>query len=334
MERKIDLVYLWLDGNDKKWRREKQKWLAIESGNAIPSNAGTDEARWRENDELRYSLRSAEKFAPWINHIYIVTGFGHVPKWLNTKHPKITIVDHSEIMPADCLPTFNSGAIEACVTNIPGLSDFFLLANDDMFFGRDVDPSYFFTEKGHPIIWYGKFPVHKNFVKSVKRARTEYRKKLLYNARVIETVFGRKFYNIRPSHNIDAYRKSRIQELLKNPTIEMYNENVKRQRFRNVFTLQRWTYSLYDIAMGRAVTKRMRSHPGTDKKLMYKIKTMLFGDLSDSPRYIEDAMNSKLLKIRPALFCINDTEKTSDEILANNKKFLDIYFPAKSIFEK
>ena len=32
---KIDLVYLWVDGNDPKWRREKTKYLNLSGGKKI-----------------------------------------------------------------------------------------------------------------------------------------------------------------------------------------------------------------------------------------------------------------------------------------------------------
>jgi UDP-N-acetylglucosamine-lysosomal-enzyme len=46
-----------------------------------------------DNEELRYSLRSIEKYAPWVRHIYLVTN-GQVPYWLNMTNPKITVVTH------------------------------------------------------------------------------------------------------------------------------------------------------------------------------------------------------------------------------------------------
>ena len=33
----------------------------------------SEDSRFRDNDELRYSLRSLEQHAPWLRHIYIVT---------------------------------------------------------------------------------------------------------------------------------------------------------------------------------------------------------------------------------------------------------------------
>ena len=99
------------------------------------------------NQELKYSLRSLEKYAPWINKVYIVTN-GQIPKWLNLDNPRVKIVTHDQIMPKYALPTFNSMAIEANLAHIPDLSEKFLYSNDDTFFGNNATPSFFFSKDG------------------------------------------------------------------------------------------------------------------------------------------------------------------------------------------
>ena len=134
----IDLVYLWVDGSDVEWQKEKQFWRTKEEALDVQSdNIG----RYFDNNELKYSLRSAEKYAPWIRKIFIVTN-GQVPKWLNTDHPKIKLIFHKDIIPAEYLPTFNSCAIECFLSNIPNLSEHFLYANDDMFFNFLLEKSF------------------------------------------------------------------------------------------------------------------------------------------------------------------------------------------------
>ena len=59
----IDLVYLWVNGNDKNWQKEKEFWQKQEG---IIDLQATCKGRFMDNDELKYSLRSAEKYAPWI----------------------------------------------------------------------------------------------------------------------------------------------------------------------------------------------------------------------------------------------------------------------------
>uniref|UniRef100_A0A8C5PZA2 N-acetylglucosamine-1-phosphotransferase subunits alpha/beta n=1 Tax=Leptobrachium leishanense TaxID=445787 RepID=A0A8C5PZA2_9ANUR len=50
-------------------------------------------SRFEDNEELRYSLRSIEKYAPWVRHVFIVTN-GQIPSWLNLDNPRVTIVTH------------------------------------------------------------------------------------------------------------------------------------------------------------------------------------------------------------------------------------------------
>lgn len=103
--------------------------------------------RYADKDELRYSLRSLDKYAPWIRHVYIVTN-GQIPHWLNLEHPRMSVVQHSDIFanPSQDLPTFSSPAIEANLHRIQGLSDKFLYMNDDVFLGKPVWPSDFYDE--------------------------------------------------------------------------------------------------------------------------------------------------------------------------------------------
>lgn len=143
----IDVVYTWVDGTDKAWQRARAEALGVADPAAFTENAASD-ARFLDHDELRYSLRSLEKYAPWVNHIWIVTA-GQVPAWLNLDHPKVTVVDHRDIWsPEGILPTFNSHAIEAHLHRIEGLSEHFLYFNDDVFLGRPCDPELFFEANG------------------------------------------------------------------------------------------------------------------------------------------------------------------------------------------
>lgn len=143
----IDAVYTWVDGSDLDWQLRKAAALA-EASSAPLSPFSINDSRYITRDELRYSLRSLEMFADWINHIYLITD-DQVPSWLDVDHPKLTIVSHRDIFGnRGKLPTFNSHAIESQLHHISGLSEHFLYLNDDVFFGRAVDPKRFFLSNG------------------------------------------------------------------------------------------------------------------------------------------------------------------------------------------
>ncbi|MFI1047858.1 stealth conserved region 3 domain-containing protein [Streptomyces griseoruber] len=142
----VDAVYTWVDGSDVAWRERKNAVLAALGLDT--EDAATSAARFRDRDELRYSLRSIDMYAPWIRNIYLVTD-RQVPHWLDTSHPRVRVVDHSEIFGGrGVLPTYNSHAIESQLHHIEGLAEHFLYFNDDVFLGRTVRPDLFFLGNG------------------------------------------------------------------------------------------------------------------------------------------------------------------------------------------
>eukprot|EP01062_Namystynia_karyoxenos_P004868 TRINITY_DN11719_c0_g1_i2.p1 TRINITY_DN11719_c0_g1~~TRINITY_DN11719_c0_g1_i2.p1 ORF type:complete len:1078 (+),score=220.64 TRINITY_DN11719_c0_g1_i2:102-3335(+) len=166
----FDLVYTWVNGSDP-WLQSNIAFyrLLAEGGSvaeAAAAAAGTAAemasaadlesaaaaSRFEDNDELRYSLRSVERYAPWVRNIYIVTN-GQVPHWLDVRHPRLVIVAHHDLFPNPSeLPTFSSPAIECHLHRIPGLSRRFLYLNDDTLFGNEVWPDDFWTHaEGHRI---------------------------------------------------------------------------------------------------------------------------------------------------------------------------------------
>lgn len=117
-----------------------------------PNDDAFSENRFSDKDELKYSLRSVEKYANWVRNIYIVTN-GQIPNWLNTSHPQIKMVNHKSIFTNQSdLPTFNSASIEFNLHRIKGLSKKFLYLNDDFLFGQPVYLEDFYSRsKGYQI---------------------------------------------------------------------------------------------------------------------------------------------------------------------------------------
>lgn len=140
----IDVVIMWVDGTDPSWLKEKLKHST--GGSTIDDSIN----RYRDWDNLQYIFRGIEKFMPWVRKIHFVT-YGHVPSWLDLKHEKLDIVKHEDFIPSGYLPTFSSHPIELNLHRIKGLSEKFILFNDDMFVLRPVNPEFFFTKEGKPI---------------------------------------------------------------------------------------------------------------------------------------------------------------------------------------
>ncbi len=140
----FDAVYSWVDGADPEYREQlvryqRQERREVDGKSICPS-------RFRDNEEFRYSLRSLERYAPWICNVYLITN-GQIPEWLNDTHGRLKIVRHEELFTnRDDLPTFNSHAIESHLHRIPGLSEHYLYFNDDVFLGNRVYPEDFLSE--------------------------------------------------------------------------------------------------------------------------------------------------------------------------------------------
>ena len=133
----IDFIITWVDGSDPEWQAEKAKYKK--------DTGDSRQNRYRDWETLKYWFRGIEKFAPWVNRIFFVT-WGHLPPWLNTDHPKLKIVRHSDYIPQEYLPTFSSRPIDMNFHRISDLSEHFVYFNDDMFLIRDVSREDFFKD--------------------------------------------------------------------------------------------------------------------------------------------------------------------------------------------
>lgn len=149
MDDPIDIVYTWVDGADPDWV-DSFRSTASQTDRSFDEEA-LDPARYRSRDELRYSLRSVWAYCGWVRKIWIVTA-GQRPTWL-VDHPKIEVVDHTDILPASALPTFNSHAIESALHEIDRLAEHFVYFNDDVLVARPVRPELFFTSNGLPRVF-------------------------------------------------------------------------------------------------------------------------------------------------------------------------------------
>jgi Stealth protein CR2, conserved region 2/Stealth protein CR1, conserved region 1/Stealth protein CR4, conserved region 4 len=149
----IDIVYLWVDGSDREWRGRRNRAAAglnpeQRDDLAIYSNV---EGRYRDNEELRFSLRSLQENFPEHGHVFVVTD-RQCPSWLKSD-AGITIVDHAQLMPESSLPVFDSGHIESYVHRIDGLSERYFYLNDDIFFGSRVNVDHWFSDSGVFLAW-------------------------------------------------------------------------------------------------------------------------------------------------------------------------------------
>ena len=66
----IDIVYTWVESSDE-FEKEKLYWLNKTNKEDIKNSENSGKIRFKDNQELKYSLRSIEKYFPNYNNIYI-----------------------------------------------------------------------------------------------------------------------------------------------------------------------------------------------------------------------------------------------------------------------
>lgn len=308
----IDLVYLWVNGNDPVWQAKRQ---AV-AGNVETRSSANCKGRYVDNGELKYSLRSVDRYAPWIRKIFIVTD-NQVPEWLDTTNPKIQIVDHTEILPQECLPCFNSTVIEHFLHRIPGLSEHFLLANDDTLLNRPVTPDTFFAPDGFPIVRMHRKHFRKFYLwfreKVLKKKPNNHVRIISNAAALVEDKYGI-YIGSRTHHNIDAYCRSdyeRVHNIFKDNIAKVLSHHT-----RNDKDIERQIYSYVPLIEKRAHVEYV------DGNTSFRIQ------IHKAEQY------KKMEEFNPIFLCLNDSEYAHDSDRMRSKEFLEERFPEKSQFEK
>lgn len=296
----IDLVYTWVNGNDSEFQRIRQQYID-------PTTPGADlrDRRWRSHDELRYSLRSVARFAPWIRTIHLVTN-GQRPSWLNLDHPKIRLVTHNQIYRwPEHLPTFSSTSIESHLHRIPNLSEHFLYANDDMFLGAPVELADFFTTLGFLLVHRGR-ALTEPLLKQILKVEPAY-SGILNAFHLFQNAYPRGLF-FWLDHQIKPY------------TISLYNfaESKWPQAFEttsaNRFRCDTDVALNYSLLHNVALQERMAI---ARKKTDVAVK---MGSQEDYQKVINES---------PKFFCVNDEDADPQGL----EQFLSTLFPDPSEFE-
>lgn len=308
----IDMVFSWVDGTDVEFQRARARRMK----SYVVGDGDDHAARFRQIDELRYALRSVYAFAPWVRRIFVVSDSAR-PAWL-ADHPMVTVVRSEEIF-ADplVLPTHNSHAIETQLHRIPGLSEHFLYSNDDMFFGRPVRPSMFFSPGGVT-----------RFVEADTRIglgpASEDRSGFENAARVNRALLERKFgvtITRHLEHCAVPLRKTVLAELELEFRADFDRTAASRFRSSTDVSVTNSLYHYFALLTGRAVTQ-------TDARVKYVDTTTRSG---------LKAMQAILKRRSFDMFCLNDgsyPELTAEERAEAVGTFLESYFTIAAPWEQ
>lgn len=336
MNNKIDFVMLWVDGSDPEWLKDKNKYKP----NKKKEDGKDGIVRFRDWDNLKYWFRGVEKYAPWVNNIYFIT-YGHLPKWLNTKHPKLKIINHKDYIPGKYLPVFSSHPIELNINHIKELSEQFVLFNDDIFIINTLKPTDFFIN-GMPLDNYNEVnldltnedPIFANILKNNYHIISKH-----YNKRRVILTHPYKYLNIK-------YGFSRNIRTLKNTITKKnfvgINNNHLYQPFLKSYFDKAWKIVYKE--MDNTCSHKFRDASDINQFL---IRYLMLLDGKFIPKdysygkYFSIHNNNKeiidyIVNQKGKCICINDTDSTIDfeKCKKEINGALDKIFNKKSNFEK
>jgi hypothetical protein len=296
----IDIVYTWVDEYDPEREFYKAELLQRDSNN--------ESSRYKQNDELKYSIRSIQKYCNWFNKIYIVVKDGQKPDFIDFNNPKIVLVNHSSIMPKSALPTFNSVAIELCLHNIPGLCDKYVYFNDDIFVVDFIDKYTLFSFGCKPKV---------NFKPNHKIKQTAFYKNSYYQWEILfnnSVAHANKILNTNisisnthtPSICYKPWEKE-LEKLLQNYDNNIWERTVN-SKFRNnyIITINNVVRPIFYFTKGSKLIIWNETYINTKKGCSIKIKP-----------------HSKFI-------CINNIEDNCKESYQN---IMDKLYSEKSCFE-
>lgn len=304
MTEPVDLVYLWVNSNDEEWKNKKNSLLHKKNEYAKDS---INDCRFEDNDELKYSLRSVEKNASWVNKIFIITD-NQVPNWLNIDNNKIKIIDHKDIIPSEYLPLFNSCAIETRIPFIEELSENFIYANDDMFIWNPIEKEQFFNNG--KVVFRAGNKIQNREYKHIYGFTINNAYKLMKEKFGVDIPYF-------PHHGIDAYKKSLFIECFE--TFKDGFVETLKHPFREFSDLQRIIVQYYMIYKNQGIIKRLKNN--------------LFEKPDTFCCELRESKLKKIVKLKAKLLCINDSRKTKDSDREFFKKILKQKFSNKSQFE-
>ncbi len=317
----IDVVYTWVDGADPAWRAQKAQFLGVDAPDSGIDEDTADLARFQSHDELRYSLRSIEQYAPWVRHIYLVTE-GHRPSWLVDDHAKLTVVPHKAIIDAQFLPTFNSHVLEAHLHRIAGLSEHYVYFNDDVLLSRPLQPSDFFLSTGARLV----SPSGKVIPSGPPTSADTPMDCASKNTRaLIEATFGQRI-DAGMLHSFHCQTKTtaaRCIELIEDAGLSFYGN-----RFRSLSDLNTATLLSHYVAWFTG------SGVFSPSSCMY-----LNMHSASSAQGYQAMLDLKGQPACPDSLCVNQVanelgEAERDAFAASLREFFDAYYPEKSSFER
>mmetsp|Transcript_95208 Transcript_95208/g.165400 ORF Transcript_95208/g.165400 Transcript_95208/m.165400 type:complete len:357 (-) Transcript_95208:38-1108(-) len=281
----VDVVYTWVETP----KNGSDAWIDIQE-----TCGHTEIQRFRNYGTLRTSLLALEMFIPWVR--------------------KVT---HNQIYPRERqrrdLPTYNSDSLESHLHRIPDLAEHFIYFNDDMYIGRPLEKSFFFTPSGQAV--YYQMNVIGIVVPQLEEAKGQCAATLQVEAK----------------HQANPFRKSAIFEA-QQESPEFFKE-LSRHRCRrgNVSgdSAPFWQYMCFHVRHGYA--KVEQSPP--EAPAWHEVALLSGRNIAFAKSWYDT-----VLAHRPSKFCINNDFKVARVDLRHEEEalaeFLCRYLMSMHNFEK
>ena len=292
----MDIVITYVDGNDSAWKQDYEKY----------TNVPVMEKRFRDWGTLKYLLRGVEKNMPFIRNVYLVVSHpSQVPQWADQEHLKVVL--HSDIIPQEFLPTFNSNTIETHLHRIEGLDEEYLYFNDDLFPVAPCKPEDFFRD-GNGVLGFKKHYLACGMYKKICKNSDMLARKALGMKSSCSF--------LRPQHICTAMLRSQCEELYNSVSGDIQSSLTRTRTAQNV---TQYLFLVYQYLKGRMVNERISS----------KHCSLAMATPEKVAKYI--------LQPERNVLCINDV-RLSEEKYETLRKVIhesfETLFPQKSKFEK
>ncbi|MDR2927927.1 MAG: Stealth CR1 domain-containing protein [Cytophagaceae bacterium] len=330
----MDFVITWVNDKDPAWRADYEKYSLIETGEKR-------ECRFRDWDNLHYWFRGVEKFAPWVDRVFlIVASPSQLPEWLNTDHPKLRTVFHGEYIPEELLPTFSPFPIEMFLHLIPDLSEQFVYFNDDFFIVNHIKPERFFR-KGLPVDLcamnaYSSGSLATNCMCNLEIINRNFNKRNVMRSHIFKWFspangkhLVRNFLLMWWPEFTGFYDHHLPQPLLKSTLTKVWNRegaavfNSLKYRFRTGLENTQYLYRYWQLmenrfTVGNVEADSVAYHPATEAQL--------------------NNMTDAIRKQKRNIIVVNDNERLSfldfDDVKIRTCKAFDSILPDRSLFER
>ena len=189
-------------------------------------------------NELKYSLRSIERFLPWFSGtIFIVLQrMAYKLLWINKNNHHIKIIDPKDFVSTKYYGNYTREIIEMYLDKIPSISERFILLNQDHYFKHFIHPIFFFNKDFFP-----KYNYNYGFNEEIKsNASISFFK----TYELIQEIFGNNYVN---NYRLLTYSPIPLFRDLFKPVRELYLSKILENNNQSFTFLPLYLLSTYNI---------------------------------------------------------------------------------------